>query len=65
MNHTYWVAASSGDNEDLKVAKWKSISNHIIDKHEHDSELFSKCEHGELEERAWLREGLYILFFLS
>lgn len=27
VNHTYWVAASSGDNGQLNLEKWKSISN--------------------------------------
>ena len=61
VNHTYWVAASCGEDRTLKVAKWKSVTNHIINKHVHDSELFSRCEHEELEERAWLIEGLSLL----
>lgn len=57
VNHTYWVAASSGDNGQLKLDKWKSISNHIINVHNHDSEIFPECEHGELEPRDWMRQG--------
>lgn len=57
VNHTYWVAASSGDNGQLKLEKWKSISNHIINVHNHDSEIYPECEHGELEPRDWMRHG--------
>lgn len=52
VNHTYWVAASSGMDQNLKRQKWTSITNHIVNKHEHDSELFPRCLHGELEGRA-------------
>lgn len=57
VNHTYWVAASSGDNGQLKLDKCKSISNHIINVHNHDSEFFPECEHGEHEPRDWMRQG--------
>ncbi|KAL3854388.1 hypothetical protein ACJMK2_013659 [Sinanodonta woodiana] len=58
VNHAYWVATSCADNGKLKVAKWKSLMNHITDKHEDHSTIFCKCEHGPiLEERQWLRDG--------
>ncbi|XP_062570614.1 uncharacterized protein LOC134232645 [Saccostrea cucullata] len=58
VNHTYWVAASSGNNGQMKVDKWKSISNHLINVHEHDSEVFPRCEHGQLiEPRDWMQQG--------
>ncbi|CAC5423950.1 unnamed protein product [Mytilus coruscus] len=58
VNHTYWVAASSGEDQNVKIHKWTSISNHIINKHVHESDLFQQCIHGELEEqRAWLKQG--------
>nr|XP_034319955.1 uncharacterized protein LOC117687484 [Crassostrea gigas] len=57
VNHTYWVAASSGDNNQLKLDKWRSISNHIINVHNHDSEIFPEYEHGELEPRDWMQQG--------
>ena len=43
-NHCYWVADTCGTNAKLKVEKWLSISNHITNKHQHESELFPKCE---------------------
>lgn len=62
VNHTYWVAASSGNNEQMKTHKWKSISNHLINVHEHDSEVFPRCEHGQLDEpRDWMQQGYYLV----
>lgn len=50
-NHCYWVAASSGDNGDMKQQKWSSLAEHVANKHD-------SCMHGELDgERQWLREG--------
>ncbi|XP_061190456.1 uncharacterized protein LOC133198376 [Saccostrea echinata] len=58
VNHTYWVAASSGNNGQMKTDKWKSLSNHLINVHDHDSEVFPRCEHGQLEEpRDWMQQG--------
>lgn len=51
MNHCYWVAASYGDDSELKVQKWSSLVQHVSNQHEH-------CEHDLLnEERLWLKEG--------
>lgn len=30
------------------LAKWQSVTNHIQNVHTHDSELFPKCQHGNL-----------------
>ncbi|XP_071138376.1 uncharacterized protein [Mytilus edulis] len=61
VNHTYWVAASSGEDQNEKIHKWTSISNHIMNKHVHESDVFPQCIHGELEEqRAWLKQGKQI-----
>lgn len=64
VNHAYWVAATSGLNKELKLQKWLSITNHIKNKHDHDSELFPHCLHGDLqgEDREWLREGIVHLY---
>ncbi|XP_052692675.1 uncharacterized protein LOC128170935 [Crassostrea angulata] len=51
VNHCYWVAASSGDNGEMKEQKWASLVEHVANKHDN-------CQHGELDEdRQWLREG--------
>ena len=39
-NHMYWVAASSGDDGDLKLGKWSSILNHVSNVHEGHSVEF-------------------------
>lgn len=52
VNHCYWVAASCGEDSELKAQKWSSIVQHVSNQHEH-------CEHDLLhEERLWLEEGL-------
>ena len=52
INHLYWTAASSPDQDgELKLAKWKSLCNHIINVHNGYSPLYASCEHGELEGR--------------
>ena len=58
-NHMYWVAASSGDNGKQKVAKWTSLLNHLTDVHEGHSTDYPRCEHGELEDRLWIKKGEY------
>lgn len=59
-NHLYWIAATSGDNGPLKRAKWLSILNHITNKHSGHGGVFPQCEHGVMDERCWLRKGIFI-----
>lgn len=48
-NHVYWVASSTKDDEqEMRVAKWKSLENHLQGKHSGHSELFPRCLHGDL-----------------
>ncbi|PIK35763.1 hypothetical protein BSL78_27407 [Apostichopus japonicus] len=59
-NHLYWVAASTPDGDgDVMLAKWLSVANHIQDVHQHDSDLFPRCVHGELNvpgrKKKWLQ----------
>ena len=64
VNHMFWCAASTDDDdEDLKEAKWLSITNHIINRHSgHESPLFPQCLHGRLHGRErkkkWLKPGV-------
>ena len=56
-------ASTDDDDDDLKEAKWLSITNHIMNKHSgHDSPLFSQCLHGRLHGRErkkkWLKPGM-------
>ncbi|XP_041367601.1 uncharacterized protein LOC121382155 isoform X2 [Gigantopelta aegis] len=56
-NHMYWVAASSGDDNEIKVDKWLSLLNHVRDQHSGHSVNFPECIHGPLEEKLWLANG--------
>ena len=64
INHMFWCAASTDDDdEDLKEAKWLSITNHIMNKHSgHEDPLFPQCLHGRLHGRErkkkWLKPGM-------
>ena len=57
-NHIYWVSSSCGTNQSLKVAKWLSITNHICNQHEGQSDQYQQCDHEPLtQERKWLQKG--------
>ncbi|XP_071505513.1 uncharacterized protein [Diadema antillarum] len=59
-NHVYWVAASTKDEEeDLRVAKWSSLRNHIRGIHHGHSDIFPSCLHEDYGDRRkkWLRPG--------
>lgn len=62
----YWVARSTPDaNQALMAAKWTSVTNHIMNVHEHDSEDFPRCLHAPLTEEAiqqtaWIAQGKFI-----
>ena len=65
INHMFWCAATTDDNDDgdIREAKWLSITNHIKNKHRgHGNQLFSKCVHGKLvgcdRKKKWLDAGL-------
>jgi hypothetical protein len=62
INHLYWSAVTSDNDGVLIVAKWKSLANHIINKHDHENEHFPMCLHGQLPPRRWFDPGKYILF---
>ena len=57
-NHLYWCAASSHDDPQLIVLKWKSILNHIANAHEGHDKKFPHCERGDIDERAWMVPGM-------
>jgi solute carrier family 8 (sodium/calcium exchanger) len=66
-NHLYWCASSTPDGDpDLMVAKWLSVDNHIHNVHEgHDSELFPRCDHEQIDEtmrrKKWIKPSKYLL----
>eukprot|EP00105_Crassostrea_gigas_P041763 XP_019925911.1 PREDICTED: uncharacterized protein LOC109619685 [Crassostrea gigas] len=56
-NHTYWCAMSSEGDGELVSQKWCSILNHVCNVHEGHGNKFPRCEHGDLEDRLWIKKG--------
>ncbi len=64
QNHMYWTAMSSKSGQE-KVAKWKSIINHIQDVHTHDDPLYPKCLHADKVSRdpsKWFQPCMFKYF---
>lgn len=57
-NHLYWCAASSNGDGELVQQKWLSILNHVCNIHEGHGDRFPECEHGNLEDRVWMKKGM-------
>ena len=53
----YWCAASSVDDPDLIVLKWRSITIHVANVHEGHEGRFDKCLHKDIEDRSWMKPG--------
>ncbi|XDV33410.1 hypothetical protein PO909_003834 [Leuciscus waleckii] len=63
-NHIYWSAMSSTEGPE-KVAKWKSLFNHIQNVHIHEDPAFPKCAHADRVSRdpsKWLKPGTMVLY---
>ncbi|RXN16500.1 hypothetical protein ROHU_027486 [Labeo rohita] len=63
-NHLYWTAASSTSRKE-KIAKWKSLINHIQDIHIHDDPSYPKCEHPHRvskDSSKWFKPGTKALY---
>ncbi|KAL1004808.1 hypothetical protein UPYG_G00050880 [Umbra pygmaea] len=59
VNHLYWCATSSVSGTE-KVAKWKSVLNHIQDVHSHSDPAFPKCVHqpkASKDRSKWFQPG--------
>ncbi|XP_034722579.1 uncharacterized protein LOC117941677 isoform X1 [Etheostoma cragini] len=59
VNHLYWCATSSVSGPE-KVAKWKSLLNHIQDVHIHSDPAFPKCVHppkASKDHSKWFQPG--------
>ncbi|XP_052270796.1 uncharacterized protein LOC127871702 [Dreissena polymorpha] len=57
-NHLYYCAASSEGNGDLVVAKWRSIRNHVVNRHDGNGDLFPRCLHGPIDRnKKWIKAG--------
>ena len=66
MNHMYWSAVSTPDDEgELRIAKWRSVVNHIQNVHEGHGDLFPECAHGELQgkdgKKRWIQPSQLLL----
>ncbi|KAG5261116.1 hypothetical protein AALO_G00300210 [Alosa alosa] len=55
-NHLYWCATSSISGTE-KVAKWKSVLNHMQGVHNHSDPAFPKCVHPPKDRSKWLQPG--------
>lgn len=57
--HLYWYATSTkGGFSSLIIAKCKSFVRHVANVHsDHPDELYAECNHGNLEERMWIKRG--------
>ncbi|KAL1260280.1 hypothetical protein QQF64_008107 [Cirrhinus molitorella] len=63
-NHIYWSATSSKEGHE-KVAKWKSLLNHIQNVHTHDDPVFPKCAHPDrvsTDSSKWFKPGTMVLY---
>lgn len=61
VNHLYWCTATSSTAEE-KVAKWKSVVNHIQNIHEHDDWHFPVCQHAPIDakdNKRWLQPSKF------
>ncbi|KAG0416064.1 hypothetical protein HPB47_006740 [Ixodes persulcatus] len=56
VNHLYWSAGTSPEDQNLILPKWKSLVAHVADVHSHRDPLYSECQHQELHKK-WLEEG--------
>ncbi len=60
ISHLYWSATSTpSGNGDVMAAKFRSIANHVKNKHDGHGEHpdVQQCAHEEIE-REWFREGM-------
>ena len=62
INHLYWVGMTSNGNGKLTIAKWKSLSGHILNIHsDHEDPLFPECTHPPIvpspRRKCWLQPG--------
>lgn len=58
--HLLWCATLTKSGfGNLIVAKWMSFLRHVSNIHTgHPDPLYRQCNHGEIEERLWIKRGL-------
>lgn len=57
VKHLYFVAAAGESDGDLIVSTWRSLLNHICNKHTDHEGPFTRCLHEPLLDRAWMTRG--------
>ncbi|KAH7933130.1 hypothetical protein HPB49_008909 [Dermacentor silvarum] len=55
LNHLYWVAAMGQGDGELVISMWRSLLNHVCNKHDGHDGPYKKCLHDSLDDREWLR----------
>lgn len=56
INHLYWSAMSTEDGDsEMIIEKWRSLGRHIHNKHDGHGQKYTKCSHGHLKRRKWLK----------
>lgn len=66
INHMYWCAASTKQGVhtgDIIEAKWRSLLNHVCNRHTHQNEHYAKCAHGRRKrgekKKKYMKRGVY------
>ncbi|XP_033098348.1 uncharacterized protein LOC117102235 [Anneissia japonica] len=65
INMVYWIACTTPETDnidrdgELRKQKFQSIYNHVRGIHVHDTHLYPKCLHGELEPRDYISPSKY------
>ena len=57
VNHLYKTIETTDKYSEKRTEMWKSSVNHVCNIHNHQSEAFPKCLHGELEDTKIDEDG--------
>ena len=56
-SHLHWVVKSSEPSTDVRLAKWKSLTNHMQNIHTHEDDAYPACEHGPVPAEFVAEDG--------
>ena len=66
VNHLYWSALSTSDGDSqMLLEKWKSLANHIHNKHTGHGKKYKRCAHGRITKRKWLKYSKYTYWLVT